>query len=79
MEGTELTDSDQGTPQGGLISPVLANVYLHYALDLWAIHRVKKLRKGQVESVRFCRRLHIPIRTGIGSALHHGQATGTNG
>ena len=30
MEGTELKDSDRGTPQGGLISPVLANVYLHY-------------------------------------------------
>lgn len=53
MEGTELIDSDKGTPQGGLISPVLANVYLHYALDLWAIYRVKKLMKGQVEYVRF--------------------------
>ena len=35
MEGTELKESDRGTPQGGLISPVLANVYLHYVLDLW--------------------------------------------
>ena len=34
MEGTELQESDKGTPQGGLISPVLANVYLHYVLDL---------------------------------------------
>lgn len=34
MEGTERKDSDRGTPQGGLISPVLANVYLHYVLDL---------------------------------------------
>ena len=35
MEGKKLKDSERGTPQGGLISPVLANVYLHYVLDLW--------------------------------------------
>ena len=35
MEGTEQKESDRGPPQGGLISPVLANVYLHYVLDLW--------------------------------------------
>ena len=53
MEGTELTDSDKGTPQGGLISPVLANVYLHYALDLWAEKCVKKQASGSVEYVRY--------------------------
>ena len=35
MEDGKRLDSDRGTPQGGLISPVLANVYLHYVLDLW--------------------------------------------
>jgi hypothetical protein len=29
--------SDQGTPQGGLVSPVLANIYLHYTLDIWFV------------------------------------------
>jgi len=33
-DGT-ITVSDEGTPQGGVISPLLANIYLHYALDLW--------------------------------------------
>ena len=33
-DGT-TTVSDEGTPQGGVISPLLANIYLHYALDLW--------------------------------------------
>ncbi len=35
MEDGKKLESDKGTPQGGLISPVLANVYLHYVLDTW--------------------------------------------
>ena len=35
MEDGKYMESDRGTPQGGLISPTLANVYLHYVLDLW--------------------------------------------
>lgn len=35
MEDNNYYETDKGTPQGGLISPILANVYLHYVLDLW--------------------------------------------
>lgn len=53
MEGTERQESDRGTPQGGQISPVLANVYLHYALDLWAERVVRKQCRGEVYYVRY--------------------------
>ena len=53
MEGKELKDSDRGTPQGGLISPVLANVYLHYVLDLWFDKVVKPKLRGEAYYVRY--------------------------
>ena len=53
MEGTERKDSDRGTPQGGLISPVLANVYLHYVLDLWFERGIKPRLKGKAYYVRY--------------------------
>lgn len=53
MEGTELLESDRGTPQGGLISPVLANVYLHYVLDLWFEKAIKPKLQGEACYVRY--------------------------
>lgn len=53
MEGTERIDSDRGTPQGGLISPVLANVYLHYVLDLWFEKALKPKLRGEAYYVRY--------------------------
>lgn len=53
MENGKYMESDKGTPQGGLISPVLANVYLHYVLDLWFEKRIKKNYKGQAQIVRY--------------------------
>lgn len=41
-----------GTPQGGVVSPVLANIYLHYILDLWFEKKVKRDSKGRAY---FCR------------------------
>lgn len=53
MEGTERRESDRGTVQGGQISPVLANVYLHYVLDQWYEIGLKPKLKGEVYYVRY--------------------------
>lgn len=53
LEDARVIESDKGTPQGGLISPVLANVYLHYVLDLWMEKRVKRLCVGEVHYIRY--------------------------
>jgi group II intron reverse transcriptase/maturase len=42
-----------GTPQGGIVSPVLANIYLHYALDLWFERRIKPRSRGEAMIIRF--------------------------
>src|SRR6476620_1003246 len=53
MEEGRKYKTDNGTPQGGVISPILANVYLHYVLDLWFEKRVRKQCKGQAFIVRY--------------------------
>ncbi|MCS7465014.1 group II intron reverse transcriptase/maturase [Paenibacillus doosanensis] len=53
MEDGIFRESEEGTPQGGIVSPVLANVYLHYVLDLWFEKRVKKQYRGQTYMVRY--------------------------
>lgn len=54
IENLKYYESDKGTPQGGLISPVLANVYLHYVLDLWFEKGIKPELKGEAYLVRYC-------------------------
>ncbi len=53
MEDGVMSASDQGTPQGGLVSPALANIYLHYTLDLWFEKRYAKSCRGKAHLVRF--------------------------
>ncbi|NQE05631.1 hypothetical protein C5S32_07160 [ANME-1 cluster archaeon GoMg1] len=53
MEGGKYLESDRGTPQGGILSPILANIYLHYALDLWFEKEVKKRLKGFAQLIRY--------------------------
>ncbi len=53
MEGGEYQASEKGTPQGGILSPVLSNIYLHYVLDLWFAKRMKKRLQGYAEEVRW--------------------------
>jgi group II intron reverse transcriptase/maturase len=53
LEGGELTYPEAGTPQGGVISPLLANIYLHYVLDVWFEQEVKPRLKGRAFLVRY--------------------------
>ena len=52
-EDGNVTVSDEGTPQGGVISPLLANIYLHYALDLWFEKVYRKSCTGFARLIRY--------------------------
>ena len=52
-EDGSVTVSDEGTPQGGVISPLLANIYLHYALDLWFEKVYRKSCTGFARLIRY--------------------------
>jgi len=51
-EGREVRPQD-GTPQGGVISPLLANIYLHHVLDHWFVSEVQPRMKGKAQLIRY--------------------------
>lgn len=53
QEDGQYRASEKGTPQGGVISPLLANIYLHYTLDLWFEKRVKRSCRGYARLIRY--------------------------
>ena len=52
-EDGQWSETDKGTPQGAVVSPLIANVYLHYLFDLWADVWRRKAAKGDVIIVRY--------------------------
>lgn len=53
LEDGNLSRPEAGTPQGGVISPLLANVYLHYVLDVWFEQTVQPLLQGRAFLIRY--------------------------
>jgi group II intron reverse transcriptase/maturase len=53
MENGRWQEMEKGTPQGGSISPLLSNVYLHYVLDLWFERKIKRRLRGKAHLVRY--------------------------
>ena len=53
VDGRQFVATDRGTPQGGNLSPMLSNIFLHYVLDLWFEKRVKPRVRGHCSLVRY--------------------------
>ena len=53
MEHGSVSYPGTGTPQGGVISPLLSNVYLHYVLDVWFEQEIRPLLRGKAHLLRF--------------------------
>ena len=53
MEAGNLSFSETGSPQGGVISPLLANIYLHYVLDDWFEQQVKPMMRNTCRLIRY--------------------------
>src|SRR2546425_9778476 len=91
-EDGEWSETKVGTPQGAVVSPLLANVYLHYAFDLWLEVWRKKVAKGKVMAIRYADDLVVGFErrdeaerflkefgerlAKVGVGLHPGEARG---
>jgi group II intron reverse transcriptase/maturase len=53
LEEGKRVGNEVGVPQGAVISPLLANIYLHYVLDLWVMRKVRKELAGRIYLIRY--------------------------
>ena len=61
LEDGELRHPKEGTPQGGIISPLLSNIYLHYVLDEWFSEMIQPLLSGKSFIVRYAKESGVLI------------------
>ena len=72
-EDGSVLNPTTGTPQGGIISPILANIYLHYTLDLWIERVVSKECRGQVVYQRYADDFVVGFEYGYEAERFFGQ------
>lgn len=65
IEEGKYLETDRGTPQGGILSPLLANIYLHYILDLWFEKKVKPQLRGYTHLIRYADDFMVVFQAGI--------------
>lgn len=65
LDGDQYTEPEQGTAQGSVISPLLGNVYLHYALDLWFEREIKPRLRTRAFLIRYADDFVIAFESGI--------------
>lgn len=63
VDGKQMTTNEEGTPQGGIISPLLANIYLHEVIDKWIMEVIRPLLKGGIFIVRYADDFIIGLQT----------------
>lgn len=73
LESGSISYPDSGTPQGGVISPLLANVYLHEVLDKWIKERVAPQLRGPVRLIRYADDFILIFRDEVDARRVHGQ------
>jgi group II intron reverse transcriptase/maturase len=64
LDGEEYTEPETGTAQGSVLSPLLGNVYLHYALDLWFEREIKPRLRGRAFLIRYADDFVIALEDG---------------
>lgn len=72
VEEGKYTRQDTGTPQGSVLSPLLANIYLHFVLDLWFEKVASKRFKGYTALIRYCDDFIIAFQSGSEAAIFAG-------
>jgi len=79
LESGQVEYPDGGTPQGGVVSPLLANIYLHEVLDKWFEQQVRPLLRGNSFLIRYAddcaprRRDHSTVTGRMEAAMLHGR------
>ncbi len=62
VEADRTVEGDEGVPQGGNLSPVLSNIFLHYVLDLWFEKKIKPRMRGECHLVRYADDFIVMVR-----------------